>query len=40
MLQGKTFVQITAIVAPGDDIALMSEAMLRGLAKQALKRAK
>jgi hypothetical protein len=40
VLHGKTFVQVTAIVASRGDTALVSEAILRGLAKQALKRAK
>ena len=40
VLYDKTFVQVTAIVAPGGDPALVSDAVLRGLAKQALKRAR
>jgi hypothetical protein len=40
VLHGKTFVQVTAIVAPGGDTARVSKAVLRGLAKQALERAK
>jgi len=40
VLHGKTFVQVTAIVAPGGNTALVSEAILGGLANQALQRAK
>lgn len=36
VLDGKTFVQVTAIVAPKGDQALVSEAVLSGLAEQAL----
>lgn len=40
VLDGKVFVQVTAIVAPNNDTALVSEAVLSELAKQALTRAK
>lgn len=38
VLDDKVFVQVTAIVAPNNDPALVSEAVLSGLAKQALAR--
>jgi hypothetical protein len=40
VLHGKTFIQVTAIVAPGGDTKRVSMSNLRSLAKQALKRAK
>jgi hypothetical protein len=40
VLDGKTFVQVTAIVAPNGDQGLVSEAVLSGLAEQALAAAK
>ena len=40
MLDGKTFVQVTAIVTPGTHAAVISESALRGLAGPALVRAK
>jgi hypothetical protein len=39
VLNGRTFVQVTAIVAPSGDTAAVSETVLRGLAEQALARA-
>lgn len=39
VLDGKTFVQVTAIVSPGADPGLVSERVLTGLAQQALDRA-
>jgi hypothetical protein len=39
VLDGKTFVQVTAIVAANGDTAAVSESVLRGLAEQALVRA-
>jgi hypothetical protein len=40
VLDGKTFVQVTAIVAANGDTAAVSASVLRGLAEQALARAK
>lgn len=40
VLDGKTFLQVTAIVAPNNDTALVSESVLSGLAEKALARAK
>jgi len=40
VLDGKVFVQVTAIVAPNNDTALVSELVLKGLAKKALARAR
>lgn len=40
VLDGKTFVQVTAIVAANGDTAAVSESVLQGLAEQALARAK
>ncbi|MCJ7437347.1 MAG: hypothetical protein MUP97_06250 [Acidimicrobiia bacterium] len=39
VLDGKTFVQVTAILSPGADPGLVSEQVLTGLARQALDRA-
>lgn len=38
VLDGRTFVQVTAILSPGGDPALISEPVLVGLARQALAR--
>jgi hypothetical protein len=40
VLDGKLFIQVTAIVAPSGDTALVSEAVLSGLAEEALAAAK
>jgi len=40
VLDGKTFVQVTAIVSPNNDTALVSTLVLKGLAKKALSHAK
>jgi hypothetical protein len=40
VLDGKIFVQVTAIVAPNNDTALVSESVFRALATQALARAR
>jgi hypothetical protein len=39
VLDGKIFVQVTAILSPGADPVLVSERVLAGLAAQALDRA-
>ncbi len=40
VLDGKIFIQVTAIVAPNNDTALVSNEVLRGLAEKVLARAK